>query len=523
MDVLTGARMKTVDEETIKRYCPGIELMERAGNRVTEFILSRYPKGGFKAAIFVGPGNNGGDALVVARRLCDEGLACSLHYLTDPETFPPDSAKNYQRLRKRLDKHRRIKEINSTRPDWSKVVENDLRDTTVIVDGLFGTGLSRTLGDRAAEIVRLINRCGTPVVSIDIPSGLHTDTGEVLGVAVKADHTVTMGFPKVGMLFYPAKRFVGELIVADLEFPDEVLDVNSLGIYWLDRHNAATRLPTRPPDGHKYRMGTVLVVAGSRAYTGAALLAAEAALRSGCGIVYVAVPKGIRPVIQTGLREAIVVPVPETAAGAVAEGTMDVLMPYLEKADTVVIGPGLTTDPETLRVVERLVRECPKPMVLDADALNGFAGNIDRLAGAGAPLVLTPHSGELGRLLERDVPKDPVQRIELTRETAKHLGVTLVHKGAPTLIASGDGTVWVNQHGNSALATAGSGDVLAGLIGGIHAQGATGLDAACVACFVHGRAAEYASDESGPRAVIAGDLLSFVGDATLEIEAELGW
>jgi NAD(P)H-hydrate epimerase len=511
--------MKKVDEETIKRYRPGLELMERAGRSVAEFVVERYRSGAFKASIFVGPGNNGGDALVVARHLSEEGLACSLHYLKSPEDFTVDALKNYHRLQQRISRYPKLKEINSTRPDWAKIIQKDLIDSTIVIDGLFGTGVSRDIDGRALEVVKLINDSGLPVVSIDIPSGLHSDTGQALGEAVRASHTLTMGYPKVGMLFYPGKSYVGELKVADLEFPDEVLEVNSLGIYLLDRHDAARRLPYRPPDAHKYRVGTVLLIAGSRAYTGAVLLAAEAVLRSGCGMVYAAVPQGIRATIQSGLREAIVVPLPETSDGTIAADALGHLEPYMHKADVIVAGPGLTTNEDTVRFVHELTKRSTKTLVLDADAVNAFAGEADRLGSLGAQAVITPHSGEFGMLLARDIPSDPVERIELTRDTAKRLGLTIVHKGAPTLVASAEGDIWVNYHGHSALATAGTGDVLAGLIGGLRAQRATELDSACAACFLHGRSAELAASERGVRGVIAGDLVEYLGGSMLELEA----
>jgi NAD(P)H-hydrate epimerase len=520
MDVLTGARMRSVDEETIRRFYPGIELMERAGRKVSEFIVKRYSEPAFKASIFVGPGNNGGDALVAARYLCEQGFACSLHYLEPVESMTPDASKNHQRLHQRLADYPKLKEINSSRPDWVNIAEKDLIDSYLIVDGLFGTGLTRKLEGRALDVVRLINRSRLPVVSIDVPSGIHSDNGEILGEAVRATHTVTMGFPKLGMLFYPAKACVGELIVADLGFPEEVLEPHSMGIYLLDRAGATRRLPARAPEGHKYRMGTVLVVAGSRAYTGAALLTAEAALRSGSGMVYLAVPESVRPVVQSGLREAVVIALPETQSGSIAVRAMETVEPYMDKADALVVGPGLTPHPETVRFVRLLVERATKPLVLDADALNAFAGV--SLSGTRAPIVLTPHSGELSGLLAREIPAGPLERIELTRSTAQESGVTLIHKGAPTLVASAAGEVWVNLHGNSALATAGSGDVLAGLVAGLRAQGGTELDAACVACYLHGRSGELASAEWGVRGVVAGDLLGHLGGPMRELESASG-
>jgi len=518
VDVLTGEKMRMVDEETIKRFCPGLELMERAGRQVAEFIVERYGEPGFKVSIFVGPGNNGGDALVVARHLSDAGFACVLHYLKPPQSLSVDAAKNHQRLQEHLANYPKLEQFDSTRPDWTKIAKEDLRDSTVIVDGLFGTGMARNLEGRALDMARRINGAGLPVVSIDTPSGIHSDTAQVLGEAVCATHTVTMGFPKLGMLFYPAKSHVGELIVADLGFPDEVLEVNSLGIYLLDRGEAAKRLPHREPDAYKYRMGTVLVVAGSRAYTGAALLTAEGALRSGCGMVYVAVPESIRSVIQSGLREAIVVPVAETEEGSIAKGAMEQLAPYIDRADAIAVGPGLGRNPETLGFVRDLASRSTKTLVLDADAITAFADDLDGLEALSAPTVITPHSGELAGVVGRSVPADPMERIELTRDTAKQAGITVIHKGSPTLIAAPDGEVWINKHGHSALATGGTGDVLAGLVAGVRAQGAVELDAACVACFLHGRAAERAAEDWGVRGVIAGDLLLYLGDPIVELE-----
>ncbi|MFQ5512521.1 MAG: NAD(P)H-hydrate dehydratase, partial [Candidatus Krumholzibacteriia bacterium] len=294
--------------------------------------------------------------------------------------------------------------------------------------------------------------------------------------------------------------------------------LGSLGINLLDRAEAVRRIVRRPPDAHKYQAGTVLLVAGSREYSGAALLAAEAALRSGCGMVYVAAPESIRPVIQGGIREAIVVPLPETPQGAIGDGALPALQGHIDKSDVVAVGPGLGREEATASFIRDLVSTSPKPLVVDADGISAFAGEPERLAGLGPPVVLTPHSGELRRLLGSDVPGDPLGRIEMTRDTATKLGLTLVHKGAPTLVASADGDVWINHEGNSALATAGTGDVLTGMVAGLQAQGASELSAAAVACYLHGRAGELASRTVGLRGVIAGDLLRWLGQAVRELE-----
>jgi hydroxyethylthiazole kinase-like uncharacterized protein yjeF len=519
MDILTTARMKKIDEETIARFCPGLELMERAGLKVTEHVITRFPEKGFKAAIFVGPGNNGGDALVVARHLGDRNLACSVLYLDETGKFTMDALKNYQRLQQRVGDYAHLREIDLTRPDWMNLVGKELADATVIVDGLFGTGLSRPLDGRALGVVGMINESAVPVVSIDTPSGIHGDTGEILGAAVRAHSTVTMGYPKLGLMFHPGKAHAGHIVVADLGFPEELLQVHSLGIYLIDRAEAVRRLPPRADDAHKYECGTAVIVSGSLMYTGAALLAAEAALRSGCGMVYVAVPESVRDLVEPELREAITIPVPETSEGTVARGAWQVIEPFIEKSDVVIAGPGLGRHADTARFMVDLLEKCARPMLIDADGINALEGNAGALKGRSVPIVITPHSGELSRLVSREIPKVPIERIEATREIARDLGVALVHKGAPTLVATASGDVWVNYHGDSALATAGTGDVLAGLIGGLMAQGADVLGAACVGCFLHGRAGEVAARARGVRGVIAGDLLRYLGEPMIELEA----
>jgi len=519
MDILTNARMKKIDEETIARFCPGLELMERAGKKVAEYILTRFPEKGFKAAIFVGPGNNGGDALVVARRLGGEGRACSVLYLNAPEDFTMDALKNYQRLQQKVSEHKHLKEMSLTRSDWVNLIGKELVDATVIVDGLFGTGLSRPLDGRALDVVRMINESRVPVVAIDTPSGINGDTGEVLGGAVRAHSTVTMGYPKLGLLFHPGKEYVGHLVVADLGFPEELLQIHSLGIHLNDRAEAARRLPPRSEAAHKYECGTSLIVAGSRMYTGAVLLAAEAALRSGCGMVYAAVPESIRNLVEPELREVITIPVPETPDGTVAPGAWRAIEPYLAKADVVIAGPGLGRHADTTRFMHELIERSPKPLVIDADGINALAGDPGVLKGRKVSITITPHSGELSKLVSQEIPATPLERIEATRDIARSLGVTVVHKGAPSLIASAGGDVWVNYYGTSALAKAGTGDVLTGLIGGFAAQGAKPLDAACVGCYLHGRSGEAAASALGVRGVIAGDLLKCLGEPLLELEA----
>jgi NAD(P)H-hydrate epimerase len=358
-----------------------------------------------------------------------------------------------------------------------------------------------------------------PTLAIDIPSGVDGTTGEVPGEAVRATETITIGVPKTGLLFYPGKEHVGSLTVIDIGFPKAIVEKHANAWFYLDETEAARTLPKRRGDIHKYGAGTLLLVAGSDAYRGAALLAGEAALRGGCGMVYLAIPEGIRAEVSVSLREAVTVALPQTRAGTIAKGTSAALKTYLEKADAVAIGPGLGRNEETDAFVREFVATAAKPTVLDADGLTAFAGRAPELQQAKAPVVITPHDGELKRLGGATGAKAPAERLEETSRLANDLGLTLLRKGAPALVAAPDGRVWINASGSSALATGGTGDVLTGLIGSLLAQGAQAPDAACVGCFLHGRAGELAAAEKGVRGVMAGDLIPRLGPAMRSLEA----
>jgi ADP-dependent NAD(P)H-hydrate dehydratase / NAD(P)H-hydrate epimerase len=514
MRLLTAEQMQKVDAETIDRVCPGLELMERAGRGVAKAILARHAKPG-KAVIFVGPGNNGGDGLVVARLLVEAGWQCSIHLLKTTE-LTADTAKNYQRLNKK-----NLHEFDASRSDWAKGAQEDVTDATVIVDAIFGTGAKGAPRGRAAEMIALINSMAVrkvPVVSIDIPSGVDGTSGDVPGKAVCATETITIGAPKTGLLFYPGKEHVGALSIIDIGFPNEIVEKHANAWFYLDEDEAAKKLPRRAPDIHKYEAGRLLLIAGSDAYRGAALLAAEAALRGGCGMVYLAVPEGIRAEVSVALREAVTIALPQTAAGTIARDAARVLEEYRDKVDAIAIGPGLGRNDETDAFVREFVARTTRPTILDADGLMAFPGHADELARANAPIVITPHGGELKRLVGKTEAGSAVGYVVETTEIAQRLGVTLVRKGAPTVIASG-GSVWINSSGSSALATVGTGDVLAGLLGSLLAQGASPGDASCVACFLHGRAGELAAVEKGVRGVIAGDLMPLLGPAMRSLEA----
>lgn len=519
MHILNNEQMQKVDAETIARVCPGIELMERAGRGCAEVIRNHYGEDEGKVVIFAGSGNNGGDGLVIGRYLVASGWKCSVHLLKTLDEMTLDTRKNYQRLNELGDG---VLVFECTRPDWIERAEEDVATADVVVDAIFGTGVSGPPRGLALDMIQLINDQIAPVVSVDVPSGIDGSTGETPGEAVIATETLTIGAPKLGSLFHPGRFHCAEVSVVDIGFPEDIVAKHADDLFLLDVAEAAMRLPYRPPDIHKFDAGVLVLVAGSAAYRGAALLSGEAALRSGCGMVYLCVPESVRPQIDVTLREVITVGLPETPAGTIAPDASEVLAQYLARADAVAIGPGMGRDASTDAFIAAFLADLEVPAVVDADAITAFAGHGRDLEKIASPLVLTPHSGELERLLDREMPELAPERIAATAEIADALGVVLVHKGAPTLIAAPGEGIWVNAPGSSALATGGTGDVLTGFVGGLLAQGAEPLDAACTATFLQSRAADLAADHMGKRGVIAGDLLWAVGEVLHDIETMVG-
>jgi hydroxyethylthiazole kinase-like uncharacterized protein yjeF len=357
---------------------------------------------------------------------------------------------------------------------------------------------------------------------VDIPSGVNGSTGKVMGTAVQADLTVTMALPKIGLFFYPGKAYTGGYRVIDIGIPDTVIDNEKIERYILDFDQALDDLPEFDPSSHKFQRGALLIVAGSRRYTGAAQLAAVSALRTGCGIVYLAGPESIRPIIQAAAPELIFITLPETAEGTIHSSALETLAGEVH-FDAAAVGPGLTTDGETVRFVREFVKSLEVPVLLDADGINAFQGSYDELKGCavGKEIVVSPHSGELKRLTGEEITGEPLERIERLRELVAGTNVTLVHKGAPTVIAHPTGRSDVNVAGHPGQATAGSGDVLTGAIAGFLAQGVGAAAAARLGVYLHSRAAMIAAEEVGERGMIAGDCMEALPLAIQDLEEEI--
>ncbi len=522
MYLVTSEEMRALDSETIERYEPGLVLMERAGQGIFESIVSRFEQPSNECvSIFLGRGNNAGDGLVTGRLLAAAGVKVVLLYMHEPEKFTPDAAKNYSRL----DKARaegKIDEIFLYLSDAGHKAAAALEKSTLVIDALLGTGINSPVRDEYIKVIDLINGCREPVVSVDIPSGIDATTGEVMGRAVVADLTVTMAFPKTGMVYYPGKSYCGAVDVVDIGIPQELVEKKGLRKRVLDIDLAVENMPARDPSAHKFECGSLLVIAGSVAYSGAAYLSAVSALRTGCGIVYLAAPSSIRTVIQSMAPEIIFISLPETKNGSISMEALKAFPAGL-RYDAVVIGPGLTVEEETSRFVTSFVSECERPFLVDADGLNAFSGRFGDLRAISErqELILTPHAGELKRLTGSEIPASPPERERLLERLVEGSQITLVQKGAPTLIAHGIGEIDVNIHGHPGLATAGSGDVLSGTIGGMLAQGVTAGAAARTGVYLHSRAADLAAEETGERSMIASDCCEAIVLAMMELEEVL--
>lgn len=520
MHVVTADQMRMLDETTISRHVPGLTLMERAGQGIFDAIEEFFePSGAFRYAIVLGAGNNAGDGLVVARLLAEAGAHVVLLYLAEPKDLSPDAFKNYARLKKSRKKGR-IEEVYLYLADGDAKARAALEECDVVIDAIFGTGLGRPVEGRFAAAIEMINESGMPVIAIDIPSGIDGTSGAVLGMAVHADLTVTMALPKTGLLFYPGKAHAGGLRVVDIGIPGEVIDEARLPLSMIDLEEAALELPEHDPAGHKFDRGALLVVAGSRRYAGAAVLSAVSALRTGCGIVSLAGPESIRTVVQTAAPEVIFISLAESAAGSIDADPAALLDEV--RFDAVACGPGLTTDEAAAGFVVALAGRCPAPLLLDADGINAFAGRFDEVKALSAerPIVLSPHAGELARLTGTALADEPARRIEELRELVAGTGIVLACKGAPTIVADPDGEAWVNWFGHPGQATAGSGDVLTGTIGGLLAQGIDPAAAARLGVYLHSRAADIASADIGEGGMLAGDCMDALPLALREVEAE---
>jgi NAD(P)H-hydrate epimerase len=484
---------------------PGPTLMENAGTGAAELIARAFaPVRGKRVLVLCGKGNNGGDGFVVARRLRARGAHVQTVLLARRDEVGGDARIALGRLRGR------VEEI--TAEAALDALTRDLGRAHVIVDALLGTGLTGPARGLVARAIELINAAGRPVASLDLPSGLGSDEGTLLGPTVRAGLTATFAGHKRSLVLYPGAACAGRVVVIDIGIPpDEV--ARGITTFLIEESDARAHFPKRAADAHKGSYGHLLVVAGSLGKTGAAVLAARAALRSGVGLSTIATARSQQPIVAAMSWEPMTEPLGETRGQSIAFEAAARILELGARTDAMALGPGLSLDPETQTLVRKLVAEVTGPMVVDADALSALAGHLDVLDTAAGPRVLTPHPGEMARMLGTTVPKVQADRFESARTFAVGHRVYLALKGAGTVVAAPDGRVFVNPTGNPGMATGGSGDALTGMTGAFLARRLEPLAALTSACYLHGLAGDLAAAERGEEGLIAGDIVEAIAAA----------
>jgi NAD(P)H-hydrate epimerase len=506
--LVTSDEMRQIDKSTIEQYgVPSLILMERAGLSVAQKVRELYKTG--KIIVLCGKGNNGGDGLVVARILQNWGYRVKAFLLGEKVSLSPDCEVQYKIAKK-----------FNVPIELKSAISSSALHGAIIIDAIFGTGLNKPVGKNLVEIFNMANNSSSPVFSIDIASGISADTGEVLGAAIKADYTITFGLPKLGHILYPGADYSGKLFVEDIGFPPQLLNSETLKVELIQKDSVSSFIKPRERYSHKGDYGHVLIIAGSKGKTGAALMCAKACLRSGAGLVTIGVPESLIGVMQGRITEEMTLPLADDGKGMFSINAIDKILSFISsKIQAVAIGPGIGISPDTEMLVAEIIKTSPVALIIDADGINSLSANPDTLKQAKSSVVLTPHPGEMARLCSRalnstyktfDIEKD---RLGITSRLSCEYGVNVVLKGVPSVIASPDGRVFVNISGNPGMATGGSGDVLTGIIASFVGQGLNPLNASISGVYIHGLAGDLASEKKGEYSMIASDLIESMPDA----------
>ena len=502
MKITSVDEMRFMDRYAIEKLGIAEELlMENAGLAAVNLLQNKIGISGKKFIIFCGSGNNGGDGLVVARLIHSGGGSVKVFLLSDSNKYRGAAKTNFAIITQLP--------IELIKLESAAITKKDIAHCDVIIDAIFGTGLDRPVVGLASDVIALINKSKKKVLSLDIPSGVNGNTGEVMEMAVKADYTVTFGLPKIGNMLYPGYELCGELFVNHISFPPSLYEQDGLQV----QTNDYVTLPARPTEAYKGSVGDVLFIAGAANYYGAPYFAAMSFLKSGGGYARLAAPQSVVPVIAKRGREIVYLPQEETATGSIAFKNKRALLAAAAKVDMVVIGPGLSLQEETIRLVKELTAAIKVPLIIDGDGLTAISGNPEILNSRKAPTILTPHLGEMARLTGKPATEISGNKIEVLRETAESLKATIILKGPHSLIGMRSGKVYINLTGNAGMATAGSGDVLTGCIAAMYGMGLKPDDAARKGVFLHGYAGDLAAAKKGADGITAKDIMEFLPQA----------
>jgi hydroxyethylthiazole kinase-like uncharacterized protein yjeF len=510
MYLVTANEMQKMDRSTIESFgLPGRILMENAGRGATQFFLEQFKDAeNKKIGVIAGRGNNGGDGFVIARYLAQKGISVTVYLLSERQKVSGDAAANLELL-----PSLKVPVIEMPDAESFSAHETAMRHEAIWIDAILGTGLQSDVKGFFKDVIDFINQSNKPVFAVDIPSGLNSDTGRPCGTCIRADATATFAFAKTGHFLLPGADYTGNLKIVDIGIPPYIADSVRPLQYLLTPDLIRTVFYPRPSDAHKGHTGHLLVIAGSPGKTGAATMTATSAMRAGAGLVTLGIPASLNPILEIHVTEAMTEPLPETKEGVLGEASFDRIMALLSDKKCLAIGPGIGINPETKTLVQRLLQESKKPMVIDADGLNCLIGCTEILKNNEKPIVLTPHPGEMSRLMgttAADVQKD---RIHCARHFAEKFNVHVVLKGARTVVAHPNGKVFINPTGNPGMASGGMGDVLTGVIAGFIAQGHSPELAAHAGVYLHGAAADSLAKNKGPFGYLATDVMNTLPEA----------
>jgi len=520
MEMLTTAeQMRRCDREAINRYrLPGLILMENAGRAFVDALDRNVgPVKEKQIVVLCGKGSNGGDGYVVARHLASIGALSLVILLGRKSAVKGDARVN-------LDIILKLASLKGSGVRFKEVISSQafsgINKPDIVVDAIFGTGFSGNVTGLAQKAIRWMNSSGAIVASVDIPSGVDANTGRIGNVAAKAHVTVTMGMAKIGQYVGAGRDHSGEVVVADIGIPKGVMRPVQNQVFRVRSRDITSLLPRRPASAHKYSVGKVFALAGSRGFVGAPYLCAQAAMKAGAGAVVLGIPNSIYLMMSRKVTEVMLLPLDETDDGTVGLGAKNAIEERIRWADAVVLGPGLSRNEETMRLLIDLIPSISRPLVLDADALHAVMLKRGIVKKRRTQTILTPHSGELEKISGHGVSEIEEGRVEVARSSARSLNSVVVLKGSPTVVADPHGEVYLNSTGNPGMATAGTGDVLAGVIGSLIAQGVPSPDAAFAGVFIHGMAGDTAGRKFGQRGMMAMDLLDCIPEVMKRLEQQ---
>jgi len=525
--ILMGSRVAQIDKMAIESGIDSKWLMKNAGTGMAREIISHYkdskPKRAPRGTVVCGGGNNGGDGFVIALHLLEMGYGINVYHIVPPEKFSPDSSHYYNELKSKYPKS-----IQQIAPDKTGSMAKELEKSDLIVDAIFGTGLHKgPIRRPASDIIKMINNASTKsegprIYSVDIPSGIDSDNGQVLGDAVKADHTITFGCRKMGNINCPGASYNGRVSVIDIGIPQEYFGrfekIFEPTLEWV-----SGMIPQKEAWTYKHRVGQLLVIAGSLGFTGAAAMTCMGALRSGAGLVTLVCPEELNGIMEEKLTEVITYPVKQTEMASIHFDSLEEILELSEGMDAVAIGPGISRDPSTIHLVRELVKKIKIPAVLDADGLQALVGPHkigEEIDNGFHNLVITPHAGELCSIMGLE-KIDLSQRLDINKDASRNFGAVSVLKGAATIttgIEDGKQVSYINPTGNWGMASAGTGDILTGIIGSLLGQGMKPLHAAVCGTYIHGLAADIMIRKTSRTSLIATDLLEGIKEVFLQIE-----